>query len=563
MAVLPSPAPSALRPTRSAKSSLRSPSVAPGPARLCLAELLLGGLPLALGGPPVRGQPVLATDHCPPGKARATAQKFVRDQRAQSALAKRFPSISSAEPAAAAAPDADSGPSPSVVAVPDDLLCVRPSTPMEVPGEPRPTPSEQAGLAQTAKGHQVGDYSLAALLAARARYANTTFFLTIEDTSRQKATTAWYFLVVQDGLIRPPRIDASRTPRMRMRTCTGGFSRSRSRSRGALTRSRSSSRLRFTSRATIPTTIISPICSSGPIPQRSRRSSSRSPPLRGAAWCTGLPPCPHRGGGGRRLHRLRRVLRLGASGPRRGGVARCRGGSSRPHYLRSGLARPVGAPFGGASFGVRAGAPSPSPARCRSPRPLRRVSVRSRCAMCRSPTTTPAWSTPRCCPWSPLRLRLPSPALSCGLRSSSARSRSSLSRAIPFAYAPIDLQPVSDSIDAPLNLESAVRVRLVSRINALLPSLASAGVTDTHPADIVYGTSEGSGAPRLGPPALRARAPPACRGLFRSPCPARLGRGPSGDIGGGGRALRIHGLARRVAPAWLPRRCSRSLVGDT
>ena len=448
---------------------------------------------LRLAGRPFAVSLFWQPDHCPPGKARATAQKFVRDQRAQSALAKRFPSISSAEPAAAAAPDADSAPSPSVVAVPDDLLCVRPSTPMEVPGEPRPTPSEQAGLAQTAKGHQVGDYSLAALLAARARYANTTFFLTIEDTSRQKATTAWYFLVVQDGLIRPSTD----------RCFTNSQDAHAHLHRWLLTLAKSQPR-----RADSFSLVVSP---SVHLPRYDPDHHHLAdllvgpyPPALSSVFFT-LSPAARR-----RLVYGTAAVSLAAAVAGGGFIAYdAFFGSVRP-------ARDVAALRDAAEVQVARITFDPV---LRAPwehRSAVRPSefVRSSLAITRSvPVSAPSPTGLGAFALRDVQVtddyaRLVYATLLPVVASSASASEpgsvlwpSQFEREValeplardPFAYAPIDLQPVSDSIDDPLNLESAVRVRLVSRINALLPSLASAGVTDTHPADIVYGTSEGSG----------------------------------------------------------------------
>ena len=62
--------------------------------------------------------------------------------------------------------------------------------------------TEQAGLGQSERGHDVGDYSLAALIAHRLGRANVTVCVSIPDSGSDPARNALYFVVIQDGLVR-------------------------------------------------------------------------------------------------------------------------------------------------------------------------------------------------------------------------------------------------------------------------------------------------------------------------------------------------------------------------
>ena len=145
-------------------------------------------------------------DHCPPGKARITAQRSVRSQRAEQRKKSSVKSKSSdlsdpSQLAASAAGLASGSPSPVLLLV-DDLVCVRPSTPLETLDGATPKVTEQAGLGQSERGHDVGDYSLAALIAERLGRANVTVCVSIPDSGSVPARDALYFVVIQDGLVR-------------------------------------------------------------------------------------------------------------------------------------------------------------------------------------------------------------------------------------------------------------------------------------------------------------------------------------------------------------------------
>lgn len=131
------------------------------------------------------------------GRARSVVQRAVRSARRRRGSPLRLPfsrkrGAERGETAAGAEAAAGGVLPVPVDQMPDDLYVVRDATLVGAS-------FEQAGLAQSGRGHVAGDWSLAALLAERVDRSNTTFFLTVGDGA---TASAYYFCVIQNGLVR-------------------------------------------------------------------------------------------------------------------------------------------------------------------------------------------------------------------------------------------------------------------------------------------------------------------------------------------------------------------------